>query len=328
MALKRGERTKEGMRLRRRSGTGNGSSTRLPDTPRPPYRTDPGVRSVQSGRWQHGVMTSVDELVAVVDRLLDPEHGCVWNREQTHASLARYAVEETYELVDAIDGDDTDELREELGDVLYQVVLHAGIAAHEGRFDLDDVADGVREKMQRRHPHVFGDEEAHTVEDVVRVWRAAKAAEKAGRSSVYAGVPRAMPPLERAVKLFERLEERGELHAAVASVTDGSVVEQVGGSDTGGAGATAQQPFGSRVDAAWGAGMLAEVAVVHEQGVDPVASLRAAVTLLETAARQAEQALAGQEPEVQAPSGQEPEVPAGQEPQAQTQQGDEERASS
>ncbi|WIB11986.1 MazG family protein [Curtobacterium sp. MCPF17_052] len=199
-------------------------------------------------------MTSVDELVAVVDRLLDPEHGCVWNREQTHASLARYAVEETYELVDAIDGDDTDELREELGDVLYQVVLHAGIAAHEGRFDLDDVADTVREKMQRRHPHVFGDEEAHTVEDVVRVWRAAKAAEKAGRSSVYAGVPRAMPPLERAVKLFERLEERGELHAAVASVTDGSVVEQAGRSDAGDAGTTTQQPFGSRVDVAWGAG--------------------------------------------------------------------------
>ncbi|GAA1492033.1 MazG family protein [Curtobacterium herbarum] len=243
-------------------------------------------------------MTSVDALVAVVDRLLDPEHGCVWNREQTHASLARYAVEETYELVDAIDGDDTEELREELGDVLYQVVLHAGIAAHQGRFDLDDVADSVREKMQRRHPHVFGDEEAHTVEDVVRVWRAAKAAEKAGRSSVYAGVPRAMPPLERAVKLFERLEERGDLHAAVASVADGSVVEQVGTVDGGAdpvapavpaVGEAAQQPFGSRVDVAWGAGMLAEVAVVHEQGIDPVASLRAAVALLEAAARQAEQ---------------------------------------
>jgi ATP diphosphatase len=252
-------------------------------------------------------MTSVDELVAVVDRLLDPEHGCVWNREQTHASLARYAVEETYELVDAIDGDDTDELREELGDVLYQVVLHAEIAAHEGRFDLDDVADSVREKMQRRHPHVFGDEEAHTVEDVIRVWRAAKAEEKAGRSSVYAGVPRAMPPLERAVKLFERLEERGDLHAAVASVADGSVVEQVGAVDGGAAGPAeatgsaapavdeaVQQPFGSRVDVAWGAGMLAEVAVVHEQGIDPVASLRAAVALLETAARQAEQVSADQ----------------------------------
>ncbi|NII40632.1 XTP/dITP diphosphohydrolase [Curtobacterium flaccumfaciens] len=289
-------------------------------------------------------MTSVDELVAVVDRLLDAEHGCVWNREQTHASLARYAVEETYELVDAIDGDDTDELREELGDVLYQVVLHAGIAAHEGRFDLDDVADAVREKMQRRHPHVFGDQEAHTVEDVVRVWRAAKAAEKAGRSSVYAGVPRAMPPLERAVKLFERLEERGDLHAAVASVTDGSVVEQVGMLDGAAApaeGAAVQQPFGSRVDVAWGAGMLAEVAVVHEQGIDPVASLRAAVTLLEAAARQAEQVPDGQVPgalvpDTQVPGAQAPAAEATPElPQAPaaeatpgSPQGDEERASS
>ncbi|PZE86451.1 MazG family protein [Curtobacterium sp. MCBD17_032] len=276
-------------------------------------------------------MTSVDELVAVVDRLLDPEHGCVWNREQTHASLARYAVEETYELVDAIDGGDDDELREELGDVLYQVVLHAGIAARQGRFDLDDVAETVREKMQRRHPHVFGDEEAHTVEDVIRVWRAAKADEKSSRTSAYTGVPRAMPPLERAVKLLERLEERGDLHAAMASVTDGAVldaVSEVAGAadgpgtagtgapavDTVGAdglvgtdpdrvdldrvdpdrvdpdrvdpdhGAAASQP-GSRVDPAWGAGMLAEVAVAHEQGLDPVASLRAAVAMLETAGR-------------------------------------------
>lgn len=243
-------------------------------------------------------MTSVAELVAVVDRLLDPEHGCVWNREQTHASLARYAVEETYELVDAIDGDDTDELREELGDVLYQVVLHAGIAAREGRFDLDDVADTVREKMQRRHPHVFGDEEAHTVEDVIRVWRAAKAAEKSGRTSAFSGVPRAMPPLERAVKLLERLEERGDLHAAVASVTDGTVLDRVdldadlgaeveasGGGTAAAAGGTST---GSRVDAAWGAGMLAEVAVAHEEGIDPVASLRAAVAMLEVAGREIE----------------------------------------
>ncbi|WP_220033038.1 MazG family protein [Curtobacterium sp. MCPF17_046] len=278
-------------------------------------------------------MTAVAELVAVVDRLLDPEHGCVWNREQTHATLARYAVEETYELVDAIDGGDDDELREELGDVLYQVVLHAGIAARQGRFDLDDVADSVREKMQRRHPHVFGDEEAHTVEDVIRVWRAAKAAEKSSRTSAYTGVPRAMPPLERAVKLLERLEERGDLHAAMASVTDGAVLEVVdpvtgapvapgvggdpaaadvpgapvtpGGADgaaaSGAVGAAdvvgaadpgdaaaGQQP-GTRVDAAWGAGMLAEVAVAHEQGLDPIASLRAAVAMLEVAGRSLEQ---------------------------------------
>src|SRR5438094_9501230 len=105
-------------------------------------------------------MTAVSDLVAVVDRLLDPSGGCVWNRAQTHASLARYAVEESYELVDAIDSGDVDDLREELGDVLYQVVLHAGLAPE---FDLEDVAAAARDKMVRRHPHVFGDERADTV---------------------------------------------------------------------------------------------------------------------------------------------------------------------
>lgn len=209
-------------------------------------------------------MTAVTELVAVVDRLLDPVDGCVWNRQQTHASLARYAVEESYELVDAIDAGDDDELREELGDVLYQVVLHAGLAR---TFDLEDVAAGARDKMVRRHPHVFGDEHADTVEDVVRVWRAAKAAEKSARRSVFDGVPRAMPPLERAVKLLERLEERGDADSAVASVVSG-----------------ASTPVGA-VDPSWGAAALASVAAARQAGIDPIASLRAAVAALEAAGR-------------------------------------------
>jgi len=164
-------------------------------------------------------MTAVPDLVEVVDRLLAPEGGCVWNRAQTHASLARYAVEESYELVDAVESGDDDEIREELGDVLYQVVLHAGLAAADGRFDLEDVAADVRDKMIRRHPHVFGDEHAATEEEVVRVWRAAKAAEKVARTSVFDGVPRSMPPLERAAKLLERLEERGDVDEVVAAAT-------------------------------------------------------------------------------------------------------------
>lgn len=215
-------------------------------------------------------MTAVEDLVTVVDRLLAPEGGCVWNRAQTHASLARYVVEESYELVDAIDADDRDELREELGDVLYQVVLHAGLSAAEGGFDLEDVAAGVRDKMVRRHPHVFGDERADTEDEVVRVWRAAKAAEKAGRRSVFDGVPRAMPPLERAVKLLERLDERGDA---------GAVVERVG------AGGSAARPG---VDERWGTEMLARVAAARAAGVDPVAGLRAAVARLEAVGREGE----------------------------------------
>jgi MazG family protein len=210
-------------------------------------------------------MTAVPDLVAVVDRLLDPQDGCVWNREQTHRTLARYAVEEAYELVDAIEDGDADDLREELGDVLYQVVLHAGIAARAGQFDLDDVASAVRDKMIRRHPHVFGDEHADTVEDVVRVWRAAKAAEKSTRTSVFDGVPQAMPPMERAVKLLERLEERGDADTVVAAVV---------GSDG--------------ADAEWGTGMLAAIASARGAGIDPVESLRAAVRRLESEGRAAD----------------------------------------
>ncbi len=268
-------------------------------------------------------MTAVSDLVAVVDRLLAPQGGCVWNRAQTHASLAHYAVEESYELVDAIDDGDDAEVREELGDVLYQVVLHAGIAAAEGRFDLEDVAAGVRDKMVRRHPHVFGGEHADTEEEVVRVWRAAKAAEKAARTSAFDGVPRAMPPLERAVKLLERLEERGDLGAVLAAAGVPAVPEaparasvvQVPGADDGpaadgpaadgpaldgpaldgaasaGAGAGVGGGGGPVVDgvsAAWGADVLARVAGARTAGIDPVASLRAAVGRLEAAGRAVE----------------------------------------
>jgi uncharacterized protein YabN with tetrapyrrole methylase and pyrophosphatase domain len=233
-------------------------------------------------------MTAVPDLVTVVDRLLAEDGGCVWNRAQTHASLARYAVEESYELVDAIDDGDPDDVREELGDLLYQVVLHAGIAARAGDFTLEDVAAGVRDKMTRRHPHVFGGETADTVEDVVRVWRAAKAAEKSSRRSAFDGVPRAMPPLERAVKLLERLEERGDADAVVASVV-GAGREARGASPTpaavGDTGATGET---GAVDAAWGRAVLGEVAAAAQRGIDPVASLRAAVSALEAAGRAVE----------------------------------------
>lgn len=235
-------------------------------------------------------MSALTDLEAVVDRLLAPEGGCVWNREQTHASLARYAVEEVYELVDAIDDGDEDDLREELGDVLYQVVLHAGLAA---TFDLEDVAAGVRDKMVRRHPHVFGDERADTVAEVERVWRAAKAAEKASRRSALDGVPRAMPPLERAVKLLERLEARVDTGALVASLgarvgAGGEVAAWTSGATGGSPSTTSGSVAGAgRADLAWGADALRAVAAARADGIDPVASLRAAVAALEAEGRAA-----------------------------------------
>ena len=109
------------------------------------------------------------DLVRVMARLRAPD-GCPWDREQTHASLARHLLEETHEVLDAIDADDPERLREELGDVLLQVAFHAQLAADEGAWDVDDVARGIVEKLIRRHPHVFGDVEVAGADEVLVNW--------------------------------------------------------------------------------------------------------------------------------------------------------------
>jgi XTP/dITP diphosphohydrolase len=155
------------------------------------------------------------DLVAVMDRLRSPG-GCPWDAEQTHASLASYLVEETYETLEAIDTGDRDHLREELGDLLLQVVFHARIAGeHESEpWSVDDVAADIADKLVRRHPHVFGTATAETAADVEAGWERAKAAEK-GRSSAVDGVPMAMPALSLAAKMVHRAEKNG---VAVAPV--------------------------------------------------------------------------------------------------------------
>ena len=139
---------------------------------------------------------------------------CPWDREQTHDSLARYAVEETYELVEAIaglgaDGVGDDELVGELGDVLLQVVLHAAIAEEEGRFSLSDVARAISEKMVRRHPHVFGDVEVGGASDVTRNWAAIKASERDGGASTFDGIAGSLPALLYARELGSAAAKRG-----------------------------------------------------------------------------------------------------------------------
>lgn len=129
--------------------------------------------------------------------------GCPWDHKQTHASLCRYLVEESAELIDAIDGGDDDAIAEELGDVLLQVVFHAQIAAEAGRFDLDAVAEREVAKMVERHPHVFGDETAATAADVLGAWEKRKRARKP-RTGIGDGVPRAMPALTRAQTMSAR----------------------------------------------------------------------------------------------------------------------------
>ena len=182
----------------------------------------------------------MDELIAVLEKLRAPG-GCVWDRDQTHASLVQYLVEETFELVEVIetraieaDGPSRrDELIEELGDVLYQVIFHADIAAEAGEFTLEDVAKHMREKMVARHPHVFGDAsgrlvEVETPDDVVATWEKVKAVEKAHRTSVLEGIPQGMPSLALADKTLGRAAKVGVVReAAVIPATEEELGEQL-----------------------------------------------------------------------------------------------------
>ncbi len=150
-------------------------------------------------------ITRLLEIIAI----LRGEEGCPWDRAQTLETLKPFLVEEAYELVDAIESDDPELHKEELGDVLLQVVLQAQIRAEENRFDFDAVADVLSEKLVRRHPHVFGDADAETPEQVTRNWEAIKRNERGGAASLLDGVPKAFPELKRAQALQTRAARVG-----------------------------------------------------------------------------------------------------------------------
>jgi len=122
---------------------------------------------------------TAQDLVRIVALLRDPDHGCPWDKEQTHRSIRSNFIEETYEALEAIDLADAHLLEEELGDVLLQVLMHSQIAAEEGKFTIDDVIQGLYDKLHRRHPHVFGEHaKAATAEEALEVWRAMKKKER------------------------------------------------------------------------------------------------------------------------------------------------------
>ncbi|MGE5417569.1 MAG: nucleoside triphosphate pyrophosphohydrolase [Acidobacteriota bacterium] len=150
--------------------------------------------------------SAMNKLVQVMDELLAP-NGCPWDREQTHQTLTRYLVEEAYEVLEAIEEADMNKLREELGDLLLQVVFHAALAKRDGHFDLDDVADTVKEKMIRRHPHVFGQMEITTSDGVMDVWEGFK--RKEGKQSIMEGIPQSLPALLRSYKIQEKARRVG-----------------------------------------------------------------------------------------------------------------------
>jgi XTP/dITP diphosphohydrolase len=229
---------------------------------------DPPELEVVTGSWDLPGAHLLD-LVAVMDRLRSPG-GCPWDSEQTHASLVEYLVEESYETVEAIETGDDAALREELGDVLLQVAFHARIAEeHDEPWSIDDVADGITEKLVRRHPHVFADHDARTPAEVEENWKKLKAQEK-GRESVTDGIPLALPSLVLAGKLLRRA---AGIEGVVAAKPEARF---------------AAQTAVAAVDGDYGDLLLALVAKANADGVDAEQALRSAIRKHRDAIRVAE----------------------------------------
>ena len=192
------------------------------------------------------------ELARIMARLRDPEAGCPWDLEQDFATIAPYTIEEAYEVADAIERGDMGELRDELGDLLFQVMFHSRMAEEAGAFSLTDVVAAINDKMIRRHPHVFGEKDVRSAHEQTVAWEAMKAVERArkaapeGPASALDGVARALPALLRAEKLqkraartgfdwtetppiFEKLEEEvAEVKAAIAGGDPAEIEDEVG----------------------------------------------------------------------------------------------------
>lgn len=206
-----------------------------------------------------------DPLRAAAETMHAVRERCVWSQRITHRDLVPYLIEESHEVIDAVEAGTRDDLREELGDLLWQVLFHAAIAAQdpEDPFDIDDVARTLTEKMVRRHPHVFAGEVAETPEQVLVHWNAAKAAEKRTRRSVLDGVPRGMPALALAQKLVGR---------------------------AAGAGVTVEPAAAPESEAELGEALLALVATARAEGWDAERALRERLRVLEDDVRAAEAA--------------------------------------
>jgi MazG family protein len=154
----------------------------------------------------------IDRLLEIMARLRDPVHGCPWDREQTWGSIVPHTIEEAYEIADAVERGDVDHVRDELGDLLFQVVFQSRIAEEQGLFRFDDVVDAISDKLERRHPHVFGDATIGNAAEQTAAWEEHKAAErraKGGAAGALDGVALGLPALVRAAKLGRRAAQVG-----------------------------------------------------------------------------------------------------------------------
>ena len=159
-----------------------------------------------------------------IAEILRSENGCFWDKEQTSSTLKPYLIEEAYEVYDAIEKDDNNELKEELGDLLYQVYAHAQIAKEKNLFNINDVAQSIIDKLIRRHPHVFGDDKVNNAEEVIEKWEIIKKDEKPERKSILEGVPRHLPSLLKAYRVQQKVSRAGfdwdNVHGAVLKIDE------------------------------------------------------------------------------------------------------------
>jgi XTP/dITP diphosphohydrolase len=227
---------------------------------------------------EHVPPSSLDAFAAAMSSVLEK---CVWSQGMTHASLVPYLIEESYELVEAIEAGTVEEIMDELGDGLWQVAFHSEIAARTAGedFDIQDVAAAVTKKMVRRHPHVFGDETAETPEEVLRLWSAAKAAEKTDRTSALDGIPLGMPALALADKLLGRAERVDVLPTGLGTVRSSTVRSSTAESSADAQGFDEQE---------LGAQLLSIIASARSRGLDAERALRGALRGLRADIRERE----------------------------------------
>jgi|TARA_R110002096_G_scaffold436056_1_gene666482 nucleoside triphosphate diphosphatase len=221
-------------------------------------------------------MDNIKALLKIMETLRDPKDGCAWDVEQTFKTIAPYTIEEAYEVAEAVEQDDMDGLKDELGDLLFQVVFHARMAEEAGHFDFSDVVDAIADKMVRRHPHVFADDNFRTAEEQTVAWEEQKAAERAAKKqkSVLDGVTVGLPALTRAVKLQKRASRVGFDWPETSQVIDKLQEEMLELSEE----LVANQQDQAKIEEEFGDMMFVYANLARHLKIDPEEALRAANT--------------------------------------------------
>ena len=243
------------------------------------------------------IASQIERLLAIMARLRDPEGGCPWDLEQSFETIAPYTIEEAYEVADAIQRQDMAALKDELGDLLLQVVFHAQMASEDGAFGFAEVARSIADKMERRHPHVFGDIKIDDAEAQTRAWEEQKAGERAasGQASALAGVARGLPALLRAFKLQNRAARVGfdwpDADGALAKLRED--IEELAAEIVPDGDPSAAHPSEAMADEV-GDVLFSAVNVARKLGIEPEDALRRGNAKFERRFAYIERALAAQ----------------------------------